>query len=86
MEEPKEEKILDPEIKKLVEDKDRQEKMYARPNRAQRRQKPPDNPWYTKATNKFNKIRKKNAERNKKRQRAAKRAGKISTKSNTKVS
>lgn len=32
-----------------------------KPNRAERRRKPVNNPWYTKATHKFKKIRNKNA-------------------------
>jgi hypothetical protein len=45
--------VPEDEIKKL--DKD------YKPNRAERRRKPVDNPWYTKATHKFKKIRNKNA-------------------------
>jgi len=41
-----------------------------KPNRAERRRKPIDNPWFTKATHKFKKIREKNAKSKQQRKRA----------------
>lgn len=41
-----------------------------KPNRAERRRKPVNDPWYTKATHKFKKIRNKNAPTKQQRKRA----------------
>lgn len=41
-----------------------------KPNRAERRRKPISDPWYTKATHKFKKIRNKNAKSPQQRKRA----------------
>lgn len=81
-----EENTIDPEIEKLLKSKDREAQMVARPNRATRRRRPPADPWYTKATHRFKKIRKEHAKRAEKREGAAARARKASEKSNTKVS
>ena len=57
-----------------------------KPNRAERRRKPVNNPWYTKATNKFKKIRNKNAPTKQQRQRAIAKARKARKENSSQVS
>ena len=66
------------DIRKLGED--------YKPNRAERRRKPIDNPWYTKATHKFKKIREKNAKNKQQRKRAIANARKNRKENFTQVS
>lgn len=57
-----------------------------KPNRAERRRKPINDPWFTKATNKFKKIRNKNAPTKQQRKRADAKARKARKESYTQVS
>lgn len=57
-----------------------------KPNRAERRRKPINNPWYTKATHKFKKIRNKNAKSPQQRKRAIALARKARKENYTEVS
>lgn len=57
-----------------------------KPNRAERRRKPINDPWYTKATHKFKKIRNKNAPTKQQRKRAIALARKARKEDSTQVS
>lgn len=57
-----------------------------RPTRAERRRKPVSDPWFTKATHKFKKIRKKNAPTKQQRKRAIAKARKARKENSTQVS
>jgi hypothetical protein len=70
--------VPEDELKKL-------DKNY-KPNRAERRRKPVDNPWYTKATHKFKKIRNKNAPTKQQRKRILAKARKDRKENITQVS
>ena len=57
-----------------------------KPNRVERRRKPTDNPWYTKATHRIKKIRNKNAKSPQQRKRAIANARKARKEDYTQVS
>jgi len=57
-----------------------------KPNRAERRRKPINDPWFTKATHQFKKIREKNAKSKQQRQRAIANARKDRKENFTQVS
>lgn len=70
--------VPDEDVRKLRKD--------YKPNRAERRRKPADDPWFTKATHKFKKIRNKNAKSPQQRKRAIAIARKARKENYTEVS
>lgn len=70
--------VPDDDIRKLSKD--------YKPNRAERRRKPINDPWYTKATNRIKKIRNKNAPTKQQRKRAIAKARKARKESYSQVS